>query len=165
MLGFASDAGAHSDQGLLSIEATADEDRRITITAKLTYANDRDPVRDAEVSAVATNAADEATAPTTLAPNGEGRYEGTLEVPSAGDWNIAARSEKPEAIANTTVIVAVDPPTTASPTTPSTTTAAEGSSDSADDDEGRIETVAVMVTVIALGTSLIIILQRRRTAR
>src|SRR5881392_3089705 len=78
MLGIES-AGAHSDQGVLAVEAaTAPEGRTVAVTAILKYVNDGDAVTGADVSVFATNAADEATAPATLTDVGLGGYQGSL---------------------------------------------------------------------------------------
>ena len=161
------EAEAHSDQGLLSVEATTDDTgRRIIVTAKLTYANDGEPVSSADVSAFASSAADESTAPATLTPEGAGRYEGTLKVPSGGEWIVVVRSEQPMATANAPVVLPVDTPTT---TTVAPTTTAEldrhesASPTPRDDDDGNStpRLVAVVVIVCSVLASIVVVLRRR----
>jgi hypothetical protein len=166
-LGFVGDAGAHSDQGLLAVEATAHEGRRITVTARLRYANDGDPVSSAEVSAFAANAADEATAPVPLASEGEGRYRGAVEVASEGEWTIVVQSQSPEATARASVVVNPAPPATAA-TTARTPISDENSSASDRDDssdEGSDDAIwAVLAIVIVLAgvAALVVVMRRRR---
>src|SRR3954463_5380606 len=144
MLGIES-AGAHSDQGVLAVEAaTAPEGHKVAVTAILKYVNDGDAVTGADVSVFATNAADEATAPVTLTDVGLGGYQGSLKLPAAGTWTLHVRAEDPAASETTTVTVTDQGDQTLGnvPSVPEPV--------DSDDDDSTIRIFAIAVIAIAL---------------
>lgn len=149
------DVAAHSDQGLMTVEATPEDERTVAVTATVRYVNDGDAVPSATVSASATNRAGQTTAPVTLVHEREGRYRGAITVPTAGEWQIAARSEGPIATASTSVLVTerTAPSTIGAPPT---TDREEG-----DDDDSGIRIAAVAVVVVVLGAAAAIVVRRR----
>jgi hypothetical protein len=149
------DAGAHSDTGMLSVEASpGPDDRTVKVSAVLKYVNDGDPVTGADVTVFAANSNDEATAPSTLTDVGLGGYQGTLKLPSAGSWTLNVRAENPAATSTTTVTVVDEGD--AAPDPMSTGAASD------DDDESTIQIVAVVVIAAAVLASAIVLLRRRR---
>lgn len=155
------DAGAHSEQGLLALTAEAAADARVVLlVATLKYANDGDVVPNAVVTAAATNAAGESTAPMTLADEGEGHYRGELVLPSDGKWDVTVRSEAPVASASASVTVSARPPssTTTVPLGPRQTT----SDVVLDSNNDTVKTVLGVFVAIALVAGVGYLLVRRR---
>src|SRR5215207_7259989 len=115
-IGGVNDAEAHSDTGILSVEATPGPDERtVIVNVTLKYDNDGDGATGATVTAFATNANDDATAPVTLAEVTRGIYRGSLDVPFPGTWTVNARSDAPVATATVEItqpVVTTEPPTT-----------------------------------------------------
>lgn len=153
------DVAAHSDQGLMTVEATPENERTIAVTATVRYVNDGDAVPSATVRASATNRAGQTTTPVTLVHERDGRYRGAITVPTAGEWQIAARSEGPIATASTSVLVTER---TAPSTAGAPPTTDRGDRDEGDDDDSGIRIAAVAVIVVVLGAAAAIVVRRRR---
>ena len=151
------DAGAHSEQGLLALTAEAAADARVvSLVATLKYANDGDVVPNASVTASATNAAGESTAPMTLLDEGEGRYRGELVLPSDGTWDVTVRSEEPVASASASVSVKTRPP--------SSTPIDTDNGDDGDDGPNLLVRGGVVVAVVLAAGVVYAVVRRRRSA-
>jgi hypothetical protein len=119
----ASPVMAHSDTGLLVLEATGSAGPPgVQVRARLVYANDRDPVSSATVTVEATGPNGTAVPPRPLESEGNGVYTAVLALPVAGSWTLRATSLAPEASAEVRFEAAAAPATTT--TTNSTTTTA-----------------------------------------
>jgi hypothetical protein len=160
----AGDAGAHSDQGLLALTAEAAADARVVmLVATLKYANDGDVVPNAVVTATATNAAGESTAPMTLQDAGEGRYRGELVLPSDGAWDVTVRSEDPVASASASVTVKTRPPSSTTP--PPSSTLELRPVDTDDDGPNLLVRGAVVVAVVLVAGGAYAVVRRGRAGR
>jgi hypothetical protein len=158
------DAGAHSEQGLLALTAEAAADARVvSLVATLKYANDGDVAPNAVVTASATNAAGESTAPLTLRAEGEGRYRGELVLPSDGKWDVTVRSEQPVASASASVTVSARPPSSTTPAPTSTLVLRPVDTDDGDDGPNLLVRGGVVVAVVLAAGVAYAVVRRRRS--
>ncbi|GMU78302.1 MAG: hypothetical protein AMXMBFR46_10970 [Acidimicrobiia bacterium] len=173
-------AGAHGAQGTLGVEVTpgaAPLTARVRVL--LEYANDRDVVPGAAVSATATGPAGQVVGPQALADQGRGVYEATLTVPAPGSWTVDISAADPAATARATVVVSAAATPTTAITSPlgSTPTTAPGDVRASSDevtrdqagsgDDGGVPT-ALLVTgaaVVAVGAIVGGVVWSRRRAR
>lgn len=128
-------AGAHGEQGGITVvEAEQVSDREVRYVVRLVYLNDGDTASSADVSLIREGT----DSVLTLAPLGDGLYEGTYEFPASGTFQMnffagtpAAELVHPQVIAAPTTTTTTTPPTTT--TAPPSTTAATATAAAVDD--------------------------------
>lgn len=158
-------ARAHGTQGTLAVEvAPGSAPLQLVVRARLTYANDAEPVSSADVTLEARGPDGQMVAPMSLDPAGNGTYRTTLTVPSPGAWELTTTAADPEARATTSVDVVAPASTTAAPnSTPPTSM----SSRSAETGQGGSSLMAPLVGaalfLAAVVTGLAIAARRRRS--
>jgi len=159
-IGSANDGGAHSDVGILNIEASpSDDDRTIEVNVTLKYPNDSDPATGANVTVFATNTDDKSTAPTALTDIGLGGHQGSLKDITGGTRIFTARAENPEAIGTGTIALTEQ----SKPIAPATTADPAPARPPEEQDDTTVQTVAAVTIGLALLASATIIIRRRRT--
>jgi hypothetical protein len=168
-LAFTTPASAHSDTGILAVEAlppAAADASTVTVRARLVYDNDMHGVPGVAVTATGIGPDGATLAPTVLGDVGEGEYETAITFPVPGAWALTISSLAPAATAELAVDVAETGPATTVPTTsPPTTTEPSDGSAGADDAEGddppAFLFIALGVIVVAGITATVVVLRRR----
>jgi hypothetical protein len=126
-LAIAPSAGAHGDDGVLSVVSATPSGTSSTVTVELTYEGAGHPVDGATVTVVADDGAGRTIDPVPMGPgSAPGQYTATVEYPSAGTWNLRVTAVSPAATVTLTQDATADPGVTA---VPSTTVAAGGGGD------------------------------------
>jgi hypothetical protein len=158
-------ASAHEGEGVVTVESAdqAEGSTSIHYVVRLTWENDGHAALDATFTAtvLGPDGAAAGGAPVTLtAVDQDGRYEGDVAFPEAGDWTVRFVAVEPETELDRAQPVSV-PVTTAAPTTTTvaeTTTEAEpvdavetASSDDASDDDSGFPVVPVAIGGLVLG--------------
>ena len=93
-----SSASAHGDDGTLEVISATADGSTATITVRLTYENDDDPVKDATVTVAGDNGAGASLTPVTLQPaSTEGEYAAPVTFPASGTWSLRVTSVTPAA--------------------------------------------------------------------
>ncbi len=173
----ATDAHAHDASGLMSIDATTvgvqtpdGTPGELTVTVRITYANDGDAAPGAVATATATEAGGAVAAPVTLADAGDGTYTGALLVPTHGSWTVRVESTNPVAAAEQTVEVTPASTTTTTTTTTGASTSStsartqESTSSGTSDDSTTVVLVAIAAVLVAAALTTWLILRSRRTS-
>ena len=125
---FAPAAGAHGDDGVLTVVSATPSGTSSTVTVQLAYEGDGHPVDGATVTVVADDGAGNALDPVPMGPgSAAGQYTATVQFPSAGTWNLRVTAVSPSATLTLTQEVTADPGVTVG--TEPTTTAASGADD------------------------------------
>ena len=121
-------AGAHGDDGVLTVVSATPSGTSSTVTVQLAYEGDGHPVDGATVAVVADDGAGNALDPVPMGPgSAPGQYTATVQFPSAGTWNLRVTAVSPSATLTLTQDVTADPGVTVG--TEPTTTAASGADD------------------------------------
>jgi hypothetical protein len=178
VLASATAAQAHDASGLMSIDAATvgvstpgGAPGELTVTVRITYANDGDPAPGAVATASATESGGAVAAPVTLADAGDGSYTGALLLPSHGTWVVHVESTNPAASAEQTVEVTPASSTTSTTEVGSTTSSTlarmkeSTSSTSSDDDSTTIVLIAIAAVIVAAGLTTWLILRSRAKNR
>lgn len=126
-------AGAHGDDGILTVVSATPSGTSSTITVRLTFEGDGHPVDGATVTVVADDGAGGTIDPVPMTAAGSpGEYRATLEFPTAGSWNVRVTAVSPSAtVTIPQEITAPASTSTAPPVTPDeapTSTAADAAS-------------------------------------
>jgi hypothetical protein len=171
-------ASAHEGEGVVTVEAAdqAEGATAIHYVVRLTWENDGHAALDATFTAtvLGPDGAAAGGAPVTLTPSDQdGRYEGDVTFPEAGDWTVRFVAVEPATELDRAQPVSV-PVTTAAPTT--TTTVAETTTTEAepvdtdetaateeedDDSSFPVVPVAIVVVLAALGGAAFAITRRK----
>lgn len=88
LVGTGGPAAAHGGDPILSVQETHPADTSVHYIIKMVWENDGDPINDETVTATPTGPDGVAGAPVTLANTGDGIYEGTVDMPTAGAWSV-----------------------------------------------------------------------------
>jgi hypothetical protein len=165
-LAFTTPASAHSDTGILAVEALppAADTSAVTVRARLVYDNDMHGVPGVAVTATGIGPDGAALAPTVLGDVGEGEYESVIAFPAPGAWTLTFSSLAPAATAELAVDVAETGPATTVPSTDppdSTTTPGDEGGGDDEDDPPAFLFVALGVIVVAGITATVVVLRRR----
>lgn len=102
-------ASAHGDDATMALVSSNGTGRNAVITVSLTYDNDDEPVTAATVTVTGDDGAGAKLdpVPMTAGPT-PGQFTATVELPSAGTWNLRATSVTPSATITFTHEVAAD---------------------------------------------------------
>lgn len=99
-------AGAHGDDGVLTLVSATTSGSSSTVTVKLTYEGDGHPVDGATVTVVADDGAGQSVDPVPMeAGTSSGEYTATVQLPSTGTWNLRVTAVNPAATITTTQVV------------------------------------------------------------
>jgi hypothetical protein len=187
LLGFANPAGAHGDDGAMTITAVEQVGpTSVRVEVGIVFASDDHLATDASASATLTGPGGAPGAPTPLVkqPGNTSLYRADIAVPTPGSWVVAVSSTNPTSRATAPVEVAAQPstttgpsptPTTASaaataPTAPGTTGAqlSAASAASSTPDSGGSSTTAALIVVAVVAVVVLgaggVVLARRRSA-
>ena len=145
-------AGAHGDEGVLSVVSATPSGTSSTVRVKLTYDSDGHPVDGATVTVVADDGAGAKIDPVPMTAAGSaGEYSASVAFPSAGSWNLRVTSVSPSATITLTQDITAEPGVTvgtevpASSTTLATTTTVDPALDG--EVEGSATTAAPTATL------------------
>jgi len=165
VVSLAAPASAHGETGVIAAEITpdADDPTSVTVTARVTYENDGEPVEDeARVTYQATG-----DGPNALFPSEDmrrvdaGEYELRTTFPGEGSYSLSVLSEDPTAAFETTYTVQAQTTTTTNGSTTTTTTEADGG----DDDGVTLSwpvVVGILLFLAAVGGVVIVAVRQRR---
>lgn len=182
LVGSAGAAAAHEGSGVLTVETADASGTGMRYVVRLVWENDGHPAADATLTATPIAPQGAAGTPVTLQPVDEdGRYQGTVAFPSAGDWTVRFTSVTPiatierlEQIEPTTTTTSVTTTTTTPATTttnsiPRTTSApttdVDGVASGPIDDDGGITGFVVAGALVALVFAVVIGFIRARRLR
>lgn len=148
-------AGAHGDEGVLSVVSATPSGTSSTVRVKLTYESDGHPVDGATVTVVADDGAGAKIDPVPMTAAGSaGEYTASVVFPSAGSWNLRVTSVSPSATITLTQDITAAPGVTVGTEAPASSTTLDSTTtvDPALDDEidGSATTAAPTAT---LGTN------------
>lgn len=88
--------GAHEGRGIVEVEATHPSGPSVHYIVRVTWEDDGHAATDAIVTAAAVGEDGNALTPVTLAPaDDDGRYQGVVDFPGAGDWTVRFTSIDP----------------------------------------------------------------------
>ncbi|UDY35418.1 FixH family protein [Dermatobacter hominis] len=179
-------AGAHGDEGVLSVVSATPSGTSSTVTVQLVYEGDGHPVDGATVTVVADDGAGATIDPVPMGPgSAPGQYTATVVYPSAGTWNLRVTAVSPAATLTLTQDVTADPgvaapSSTADPATdddvtgsPTTAQIGEAANDEApetepaaaeDEDEGSSPLPWILgglAVVVCVGLGVVFVLRGR----
>lgn len=165
VLVFAAPAAAHGGDPAFTVEQTHPDDTSVHYIIRMVWANDGDPIDGKVVTATPTAPDGTAGVPVTLTGSGDGRYEGTIEMPTAGSWPVTFASPDPEGSYNHIEVRPERPLSTTTSTTSTTETdeptedeaaanSSAGAADAGDDDSGLPILIVVAALVVAIGGGL-----------
>ncbi len=129
----ATPVSAHGGEGVLALESFvpaggADGPGRWDVAVRLTFAEDGHAVDEATVTVAGEDGAGTPLTPVALAPRGDGRFSGVVEL-VPGVWNLRVVSVEPPAqLALEPVTVSAPGPTSTAPSTDASTSAAPSTS-------------------------------------
>jgi len=119
-------AGAHGDEGVLSVVSATPSGTSSTVRVKLTYESDGHPVDGATVTVVGSDDAGAKVDPVPMTAAGTaGEYVATVAFPSAGTWNLRVTSVSPSATVTLAQDITADPGVTIGSESPATSTTLE----------------------------------------
>jgi hypothetical protein len=156
-------ASAHSDDGLIVVEAReTDDETTVEVRARLTYANDGDPASGATVTVEGTGPSGEVLAPQPLSPDGAGIYAAVVALPATGTWKLRVVAVGPSAVGEvgfTTRSEDAATTTSSPPATPDDPTTI--ATDSGSSDSWLLPAAVVLIGVILGGGMFALYAQRR----
>ena len=164
-------ASAHGDEATASlVTATPSADNTsITVTVKLVYKGDGDPVPKATNSVTGDNGNGVTIPATTLTASQPGEFTGTIPIPSVGSWNFRFTSTDPASDLAFSQDIGLTPSVTEAPTSTikgsDQAIGATGSTTSTSADDGTSPIVWVLGAVVVLAVAIAgVVLVRRRSS-
>lgn len=119
-------AGAHGDDGVLTVISATPSGSSSAVRVKLAYGTDGHPVDGATVTVVADDGAGTKVDPVAMTAAGSpGEYTATVAFPSAGTWNVRVTSVSPSATITLTQDITAEPGVAVGTESPASSTALE----------------------------------------
>jgi hypothetical protein len=168
--GFHSAAVAHSELGLMTLDAAAGREAlSADLRARVVYANDREPASSATVLVSGVGPAGAVLPASPMTGGADGVYTAAVLLPGPGTWSFRATATTPEAAAETTFTAAAPPAPTSVPTGGSErATGRSTATNDADANGGSgwaVPAIAIAVVLVVIAAVAVTVGRHLRSAR